>query len=252
MPKIEPAVERVLTALVGGLRDLNISFCVVGALVHELLLDDPLSTRTKDAGVVVMVKDLAAFDAVKTGLGQKGFRPGKVPHRLEHDDGLVDILPYSKELVPAGILELEPERPLNMAGFEHVARAAIEIKLDSGLVVPVIPLPLYALLKLVAYSDRAFEKDVVAVEHVLRHYQEADDRRWGLEHKESLVDVDNATAYLLGLDGKTFLGDELKAALLPVFAQLADDEERDDDDDGDDWRASRGRLFLWYEKGLGL
>jgi predicted nucleotidyltransferase len=129
-----------------------------------------------------------------------------------------------------------------MAGFEHVARAAVEIKLDSGLVVPIIPLPLYGLLKLVAYSDRKFEKDVVAVEHVLRHYQEDDDCRWGLEHGESLVDVDHSTAYLLGLDGKEFLSDELKAAVLPVFDKLADDEENDDDDD--DWRPSRVRLFL--------
>jgi len=51
-----------------------------------------------------------------------------------HKGGLVDLLPYSDELVPAGILRLSPDRVLNMAGFDQVEAAICEITLDSGLV----------------------------------------------------------------------------------------------------------------------
>ena len=163
MPSLDPALESVVTALVQGLRTLGVPFCIVGALVPELLLETRPESRTNDADVVVFVPDLAAYADVKRGLERKpyDFAQTAVPHRLtRRGGGLVDILPYSHGLAPEGVLRLEPGVAMNAAGFDRVIGAAIPVRLDSGLELPVVPLPLFVLLKLVAYSDRKLAKDL--------------------------------------------------------------------------------------------
>jgi predicted nucleotidyltransferase len=41
-----------------------------------------------------------------------------------------------------------------MAGFRHVVSNAVATAIDDGPTLPLAPLPLYALLKLVAFDDR--------------------------------------------------------------------------------------------------
>jgi predicted nucleotidyltransferase len=117
-----------------------------------------------------------------------------------------------------------------------------------------VPLPLFVLLKLVAYSDRKLTKDLEAVEHVLRHYANDDERLWGLEHAGELVEYDYGPAYLLGADGKQFLGPELVVTLTPLLATLSDAGTalRDHRDDDAVWRPGFKDLLLWYRRGLGL
>ena len=119
MATIDPALEPVLSALVRGLRELGVPFCVVGALVPQLLLDTKPTSRTNDADVVVFVPDVAAFDAVKRGLAVSKFSETTISHRLRYaPGGLVDLLPYSHDLAPDGMLRLPPDLILNMAGFD--------------------------------------------------------------------------------------------------------------------------------------
>ena len=70
----------------------------------------------------------------------------------------------------------------NMAGFDQVVPNAVPITIDGGLTLPLTPLPLYALLKIVAFSDRKAAKDLAGVLHCLQHYLEDDER----ERKETL------------------------------------------------------------------
>jgi hypothetical protein len=80
VPKLDPALERVLVALARGLRRLDVGFCVVGALVPDLLLKERPDQATLDADVVVFVPDLATFERVKGELA--GFEPTTYPYRL--------------------------------------------------------------------------------------------------------------------------------------------------------------------------
>ena len=255
MPTLDPGLERVLGALVKGLRELDVKFCVVGALVQELLLDTPPDMKTSDADVVILVANLDAFEAVKGGLASRGFSRTRGPHRLLYEGGgIADLLPYSHELAPGGKLELGPNTVMNMAGFDHAVDEAVHVTLDSGLRVPVVPLPLYALLKLVAYTDRKAQKDLEAVEHLFRNYAETDDRRWGLEYRGELIDFHYGPAYLLGQDGRKFRDDNVAKVVGPLLATLAEGagEASADDDAEDEWKARREDLFLWYERGLNI
>jgi hypothetical protein len=96
--------------------------------------------------------------------------------------------------------------------------------------------------------------DLEGVEHVLRHYASDDDRRWGLVHEESLVEFDYGPAYLLGADGRQFLGPELVATLTPLLATLSDAtaQRRGRPMDDSEWRPGFEDLLQWYRRGLGL
>ncbi len=106
------------------------------------------------------------------------------------------IFRFSEAIAPEGRLELEPGVVLNTAGFGRVVDHAVSISIEGGPTLPFAPLPLYALLKLVAFSDRHAGKDLGSVLHCLEHYREADDRRYEVDHDGAGVPFDNTCAVL--------------------------------------------------------
>lgn len=250
MPKLDPAIERVLVALARGLRRLDVRFCVVGALVPDLLLTERPDQATLDADVVVFVADLATFERVKSEL--VGFQVTKYPYRLQHESGgRADILPYSEELARDGVLRLEPDYVFNMAGFDRVAGATVEVTLDSGDIVPVVLVPLYVLLKLVAFTDRRLQKDIGGVLHCLRNYAEDDERRFGLEHEGTAVPYEYGSAYLVGVDARVFVDERLRRLIGPLLDQLIPPGV--DADDAEPYREQESRHYLrWFRAGLGI
>lgn len=205
MMRVDTLVVAVLFDLARGLRALEIDFCIIGALVPELLLGVTPRRLTNDADATVVLDSLADFERLKDRLAEFGFVPTRLPYRLTHrDGGWVDLLPYSKTLVPTGHLDLARDLSFNMAGFDQVVPNAVQVSIAPGLTVPMVPLPLYVLLKLVAYGDRKEPKDLTSVLHCLRHYAEGDDRRYGLDHNGEAVTFEHTCAYLLGHDGRRF------------------------------------------------
>ena len=199
MSPVDPRVVEVLTDLVRGLRLLKIPFCVIGALVPELLIEAPPRRFTNDADVTVVLESLEDFDRLKTQLADFGFTaaPNR-PYRLTHrSGGWCDLLPYSAALVPDGTLHLDRDLSFNMAGFDRVMANAVQVDVTGELRVPVIPIPLYAMLKLVAFGDRRDPRDPASVLHCLRNYAEGDDRRYGLDHDGEPVSFEFTTAYSL-------------------------------------------------------
>lgn len=148
-----------------------------------------------------------------------------------------------------------------MAGFNHVVPNAISVVVENGPTLPLAPLPLYVLLKLVAFTDRRAPKDLSSVLHCLEHYGEDDDRRYGLEHDGAGVPYDYSCAYLLGMDGRPFLDAPLIHTVTPVLARF---DTPDADVVGiaareqglrvpnDAQRADIYERFRWYRLGIGL
>ena len=262
MTRIDPTLVPVVADLDRGFRHLGVPFGVVGALVPELLLDARPARMTNDADVMVIVQTLADFEKLKDKLVAYGFERTRVPHRLRHTTGgLLDILPYSESIAPDGRLELQDGFVFNMAGFRHVVPYAVPTTIEGGLTLPLAPLPLYALLKLVAFSDRKAAKDLGGVLHCLEHYLEGDERRYGVEFRGAGVPYDFTCAHLLGLDAGPFLDDPISATVSAVL-------DRFDSPDAEivGIAAAEGRrlyvedshrvhvfeLFRWYRVGVGL
>jgi predicted nucleotidyltransferase len=174
-----------VTALIDGLEHANVRYCLIGALVPELLLKTPPPRRTNDADAVVQVETLEEFERVKSAL------------------------------------ELEPYGFTRTPGPFRVERGA---GIDGGRTVPLVTIPLYVLLKIVAHSDRREARDPASVLHCLLWYEEDSERLYGVEHDGALIDFELAGAYLLGLDGRALVDPPLTTAIVPILKQLSDPE----------------------------
>ena len=261
MPRVDPSLVPVVCDLERGLRELGIPFGIVGALVPELLLDVRPHRMTNDVDVAVVVEGLADFDLLKARLADYGFTRTRPPHRLQHrDGGWVDILPFS-EAIARDRLELQEGFVLNLAGLGHVVPNAVLIPIEGGPTLPVAPLPLYVLLKLVAFSDRAEPKDLAGVLHCLEHYLAGDDRRYGVDHDGKGVPYEYTGAYVVGVDAQPFLDEPLSEGVKAVLdrfdspdAAVIGDVARET---GrfiveDEHRREIFELFRWYRLGTGL
>ena len=261
MPRVEPGLMPVVVDIERGLRELGVPFGIVGALVAELLLDVQPYRMTNDLDLAVVVESLADFDLLKDRLADYGFTRTRRPHRLDHrDGGWVDILPVNETITRDG-LELEDGFVLNMAGFGHVVPNAVPIAIEGGPTLPLAPLPLYVLLKLVAFSDRKEPKDLAGALHCLEHYLEDDDRRYGVDHDHEGVPYEYTGAYVVGVEARPFLDEPLTEAVKAVL-------DRFDDPDAtvigivaretrgfiveDELRLEIFELFRWYRLGTGV
>ena len=217
---------------------------------------------TNDADVTVVVESLADFETLKDRLADFGFTRTRLPHRMQHrSGGFVDLLPFSESIAPDGRLQLEEGFVFNMAGFGYVVPNAIPTSIEGGPTLPLAPLPLYVLLKIVAFSDRKAAKDLAGVLHCLEHYLEDDERRYGIEHDGAGVPFEYTCAYLLGLDARPFLDASLSTTVTAVLERCDDPDAElvgvvarekgrlliDDED-----RAEIFELFRWYRLGAGL
>lgn len=249
MSNLDPNLEAVLLALVRGLKDLQVPFVVLGALVPELLLDERPAQATLDADVVVFVADLDAFERVKNQL--RGFVPdAKKLFRLHYErGGRADILPYSKQLAPNGVLDIQPDHHFNLAGYDKIAGANELVKLDTGDEFAVVSIPMYVLLKLVAYTDRHEQKDIRGVDHCLNHYAHDGDRRYGLKHGDARVPFEYGFAYLLGQDARLLLDDRMRATIRPLLDDIAPVDFEEDEKAPYLGRQKQARR-LWFRTGL--
>lgn len=262
MTSIDPLVITVLSDLARGLRTLEIEFCVIGALVPELLLGVHPRRFTKDADVTVILDTLADFERLKERLHEFDFERTTRAYRMTHRRaGWVDLLPYSERLAPAGRLDLTRDLSFNMVGFDQVVPNAIQVQVTPELTVPVIPVPLYVLLKLVAFADRKEPKDPGSVLHCLRNYAEDEERRYGLDHEGEPVPFEFTTAYALGHDTREFQNPPLATAVSRVLGQFdspdavgVDTAARDEAGVfvDDERRSDVFELFRWFRAGAGL
>jgi predicted nucleotidyltransferase len=261
--RLDPLLTETIVALVDGLEEAGVRFCLIGALVPELLLKTPPPRRTNDADAVVLVQTLSDFDRVKRVLEQEpfGFSRTSQPFRMDRPPGRIDLLPYSTELAPDHKLRIPPSAPYNMLGFDRVFAFQTSAEFSPGRTVPLVTIPLYALLKLVAYSDRLLARDPAGVLHCLIHYEADSERLYGLEHDGRLVDFDIAGSYLLGGDGRPLVDGTLADAISPILDDLVDPEstlgfrvvrEYRGGSGDERLRAQSARLFVAYREGLGI
>lgn len=215
---------------------------------------------TNDVDVTVVVETLTDFERLKARLAAFGFSGTRLLYRLQHQTGgLLDLLPFSKAIAPDGRLDLGEDIIFNMAGFDQVVPNGVQVTIEGELTAPVAPLPLYVLLKLVAFSDRNAAKDLAGVLHCLEHYREDDDARYGLDYEGEAVPFEYTCAYLIGFDGRRFQDERLTKTVRVVLDRFSSPDAdvvslvaregglREDQD-----RVTIFELFRWFRLGGGL
>lgn len=160
-------------------------------------------TTDIDLTVALDLDDFAGLARMLTKLGWE--RDQKREHRWRSPRGtLIDLLPAGTKLREAKMLIWPESRFLmSLVGFDHVFAEAEAIKINNSLTVNVALVPALALLKIVAFLDRPYERqrDLDDLRGILSQYKEGSDRLFSDEvQAANLSDFSLTNAFLLGVD----------------------------------------------------
>ncbi len=241
---------RWLSAILSDARDAapDVDFLVVGAIARDLLLHYghgvPITRATTDIDLGLAVDGWEEFQQLRDAyLGSENFtagRPGN--HRLVHRSGVtVDLIPFGGIERKDGTIKWpEDDTEMGVLGFTEARATAIEIQLPDKVAVATVCLPMLAILKLMAWSERhtyAPQKDASDLFLVLANYlnDENAERLYevGLHLLESDdFDYEASGAWLAGHDSaRCIIGHSKQPRrVLDVVKEILDAEA---DSDGD-------------------
>lgn len=111
---------------------------------------------------------------------------------------------------------------MSLMGFASLFASSPEREVAPGLAVKVVGLPLFALLKIVAFLDdpHSRQKDVQDLVALMRWYAVDGDRRFSPEVFDAKIEYEHAGAFLLGQDVADICGVE-EIALVGSFVRWA-------------------------------
>ncbi|MEC5406586.1 nucleotidyl transferase AbiEii/AbiGii toxin family protein [Paraburkholderia sp. MPAMCS5] len=218
----------------------DIPWFVGGASARDMLLthvhDIEPTRATADVDIGISIESWAGHEALRAELLASGHfeQQGKATHRLHYRvpaTGVrtwLDVVPFGRIADDSGEIAWPPDQAIrmNVAGFEEALRAAVLVRMDANLVVPVASLPAQAMLKVIAWQDRhgVDRKDASDLLFLLAWYGEAGNlERLYADDDFDLIeqhdhDPDIAGAALLGRDMANIVTPEVSAQILTVLA----------------------------------
>jgi len=219
------------------LKKLGLPYVIVGARALIFLIepkekrDQSFGVRpTKDIDFVVSINNWKKYESIKSELAKLGFfqKSQEPEHRFFSNDIPIDIIPYGKKIIHGGKL-IWPKSGVVMetAGLSEAFEHIDYIRLKKYLVVPVASLATLIFLKIIAFQDRNFSRDLVDIGFVLKHYEDIDfsERRFD-ETIPTDLNYEERGAFWAGVDLKKLLKLEY---LVPVhnFLDKAGDSYSD-------------------------
>lgn len=213
---MESELKGTVKEVCSAAEKLEIKIVLVGALMAqftpEIGADYPRFRGTNDADFGVSVRDWETFKKLRDELIACRFKLNpKIEHRLHRDSTMVDLIPYGAQIAPDGKLTW-PESGFEMTvtGFDEACAAARKAGKSNDPPLPVITVPGFVLLKIIAFLDRRARQDPKHrddgkdLEYWLRNFASgADDaRRFDLSGQQGLThpDYETAGAVLLGME----------------------------------------------------
>jgi predicted nucleotidyltransferase len=238
--KIDPLVAELLAAAARAAKREGVEFFVAGAAARDLVLEHGFGMKsrraTRDVDLACSIPDWGAFARFHDALIRTGaFTPvPAVAHRLTYRGGALtlDVVPFGGVEKPPGEIAWPPDFATRMGvtGFGDVHDHCIPVTVSPGVMVKVVSLPGFAVLKLVAWSERNNEttRDGADIGFLCRHYGPVctytrltgdDYNVLGVEE----YDVARAGVRLLGRDMAALMRPATRARVLSVLsAELAD------------------------------
>jgi predicted nucleotidyltransferase len=226
-------IRRVVQTAAG----LNLTtIFIVGAQARDLILqytyDIPVPRATDDYDFGIVIENWDEFIKLRDVLvAQEDFQrhPTKQQRLLHAEGAIVDLVPFGQLEERAGVIAWPPDFSVVMStvGFREAYEHSIEICLAPDLIVRVASLAGLALLKIIAWSDRRFERDAQDLGLIMRHYLDAgnQDRLYtdGGDSFDLLLDDDfdyeAASARILGRDVGRLLTGESRELVERVLSE---------------------------------
>lgn len=216
---------------------------IVGAQARDLLIqyvyDLPVHRATNDIDFGVVVASWDEFTNLRDALiASKNFHTHKtMKQRLVYKSGLlIDLVPFGDIEEASGQIAWPPDFSVVMStvGFREAYDNSIQVRIGDNLIVRVASLPGLALMKIVAWDDRRFERDAQDLGLIMRHYLDAGNQDrvyteqgdcFDLLNEE--FDYEKASARVLGRDVGRLLTDTSRPVLERVLSQEADQKNAD-------------------------
>ena len=229
MPKIDADLEKALRLLRDYFADRQIPFALIGALVPAILLATEAGTReTRDADHVIKLTSWEEWETVIVDLVKLGFTRGRreQEHRLYFGAAEIDLIPYGVTNGPEEVL-IWPKsgNQMNMTGFSDIFRYANPTEVSKGLTLPVIPLWLFVVLKVIAYLDRGLPRDLFDIIYVLERYESSgrESRRFEIASGVEGVTYETSGGYLLGCDVRENASAKAAGLVRAFVGQITDE-----------------------------
>ena len=169
----------IIRQVVQAAESLRLPVFIVGAQARDLLLqyvhDLPIRRATNDIDFGIVVESWDEFTKLRNDLivTQK-FRPFRtMTQRLVHESGLfIDLVPFGDLEEVTGQISWPPDFSIVMStvGFREAYDSSIEVRIADDLIVRVASLAGLALMKIVAWNDRRFERDAQDLGLIMSHY----------------------------------------------------------------------------------
>ena len=226
--------------LANGLKQL-VSYCegqgvkiaLVGALAPAVLISGPIKgithlggRETRDVDSVVELQSWAEWGTFTAGLIQLGFQKDRDEHRLRYGDAQFDLIPYGGLVTADQVLTWPSSKlEMHMIGMSDALNNAKLTKVLSDVSLPVAPLWSIIVLKVAAYRDRQYPRDLSDIVYIADEFEKSEPqtRRYDVIGEANGVTFEHAGAYLLGSDIKAYGSAESVAYSKEFFKSIQDE-----------------------------
>lgn len=194
-----PKLSEALQGVRKGLEELNVNFCLIGAVARDLYLgqihNQKVNRQTLDVDVAVLMASNDDYEQLKKHLVENhNFREAKENEfALLHPNGTtVDLMPFG-EIAGAGDwvrLKGRGITSISVPGMAEVYEEAGVLQAEEGQRWRVCTLPGMCVLKLLAWQDRPEHrsKDLQDLAHIIQHYEYIEQDELFEKHLDLLED----------------------------------------------------------------
>jgi predicted nucleotidyltransferase len=196
---------------------------LVGAMARDLLLyhahNIPVNRATEDIDLAFGLADWEDFAALRAALiASTHFEAHRsLVHKFFHRrNRQIDLVPFGGLELPGGSIAWPPtgDEVMTVVGFREALASATDVILPEGQRVFVVSLPMLAVLKVIAWSDRHLtspRKDAADLLLILKRYLDAGNQQRLYEEaphllEDSNFDYERAGAWLAGHDAAKAIG----------------------------------------------
>jgi predicted nucleotidyltransferase len=236
--KLPPDQVNIIRQVVLAAESEDLGLFIVGAQARDLLLqyvyDLPVHRATNDIDFGIIVETWEQFTRLRDALiANKSFQSHQtMSHRLIHESGLlVDLVPFGGLEEVSGQISWPPDFAIVMStiGFREAYDHSIEVRIADDLTVRVASLAGLALMKIVAWADRRFERDAQDLSLLMRSYLDAgnQDRVYSeqgdcFDLLNEEFDYERVSARILGRDVGQLLTNTSRTIVERAFSDEAD------------------------------
>lgn len=235
---LDPLTSAVLGDFHGVATDQGVPYFVCGAMARDILAwhvhGVPAPRATRDVDLAFAVPSWGEFQTLKSALGAKHGYLGnaKSPWRIrppgmgEAHGYAVDLIPFGGIEAPAGEIAWPPDSEIimNVIGFNDALESTSTVTVAPGLGIPVVSLPMLAILKLLAWNDRRRHttKDARDFAFLLTSYEKMLDTTRLYDEEQAILaavdyDLEQAGARILGRDAARMISPATSRVVLTIL-----------------------------------